>query len=92
MLLSPATADAQPGGAATFTVTLDMPAPAGGTQVMLSINPVAGFGTLPQQVTVPAGTFSTSFDVTLDAAATGTATVVANLGGDSLSATLRAVP
>jgi hypothetical protein len=89
--LSPATADAQP-GTATFTVTVDMPAPAGGTQVMLSINPVAGFGTLPQQVTVPAGTFSTSFDVTLDAAATGTATVVANLGGDSLSATLRAVP
>ena len=90
--LSPATADGQPGGTATFTVTLDMPAPAGGTQVMLSINPVAGFGTLPQQVTVPAGTLSTSFDVTLDAVATGTATVVANLGGDSLSATLRAVP
>ena len=90
--LSPATASAPPGGTATFTVTLDMPAPAGGTQVNLSIQPAAGFGTLPQQATVPAGTLSTSFDVTLDAAATGTATVVANLGSDNISATLRAVP
>jgi hypothetical protein len=90
--LSPATASAPPGGAADFTVTLDIPAPAGGTQVMVSINPVAGFGTLPQQVTVPAGTFSASFDVTLDPAATGAATVSASLGSDTFSATLQAVP
>ncbi len=90
--LSPASADAPPGGTAHFTLTVDMPAPAGGTPVMLSINPAAGFGTLPQQVTVPAGTLGTSFDVTLDAAAVGTATVGASLGSDSFSATLRAVP
>ena len=90
--LSPASADAQPGTTADFTVTLDMPAPAGGTQVMVSIQPAAGFGTLPQQVTVPAGTLSASFEVTLDAVAIGTATVGASLGSDSFTATLRAMP
>jgi hypothetical protein len=89
--LSPATASAQPGTTADFTVTLDMPAPAGGTQVDVSIAPAAGFGTLPQQATVPAGALSASFEVTLDAAATGTATVGADLGSDHFSATLQAV-
>jgi hypothetical protein len=90
--LSPATATALPGGTATFTVSIDMPAPAGGTQVMLSFEPPSGVGTLPSEVTVPAGTLAASFDVTLDPAAVGTGTVVATLGSDSFSATLRAMP
>jgi hypothetical protein len=90
--LSPATASAQPGGVADFTITVDMPAPAGGTQVMVSLNPPSGFGTVPQQVTVPAGTLGASFEVTLDPVAIGTASVVASLGSDSFSATIQAMP
>jgi hypothetical protein len=88
--LSPASATAAPGTAATFTVTLDMPAPAGGTDVALSISPSSGYGTLPATVNVPAGQLTATFDVTLDAAAIGTGTVTATLGASSVSAQLEA--
>ena len=82
--LTPDAATLPPGGAATFTVTLDIPAPAGGTAVSLAVAPAAA-GTLPATVTVPAGQVSASFDY-VDAGVEPSATVTATLGASSLSA------
>jgi hypothetical protein len=61
-----------------FTVTLDIPAPAGGTTVTLS----AGAGTVPATVTVPQDQLSATFNYT--APATGmTDTITATLGSST---------
>ena len=86
--LSPSTGYQVPGNDAYFTVTLDMPAPAGGTTVDLAISPGSGFGTMPASVNVPAGELSATFAVTLDAAATGSATVTASTPSSLASASL----
>lgn len=66
-----------------FTVTLDIPAPAGGTTVMLS----AGAGTVPATVTVAADQLSATFNYT--APATGmTDTITATLGGSTSTAAI----
>jgi cytosine/adenosine deaminase-related metal-dependent hydrolase len=66
------------GTSLTFTVTLDIPAPAGGTSVALSVNP-ANAGVLPAMVTVPAGQVSHTFSY-MDASMVTAATVSATLG------------
>ncbi len=51
MTLTPPSPIVAPGGNVTFTVTLDLPAPAGGVEVTLSASPATG--TLPATVTIP---------------------------------------
>ena len=74
--LTPTTATVLVDASATFTVTLDIPAPAGGTTVLLSATPAAG--TLPASVLVPADATSADFTFTagsVDATTTITATL-----------------
>jgi large repetitive protein len=83
--LTPAMLTVGPGGAGALTVTLDLPAPAGGTTVMLGST--AG-GTVPATVLVPAD--ATSADAVFTAGAMGaTATVTATLGADTRTAMVR---
>ena len=84
--LSPADTAVAPNGTVTYTVTLDVPAPAGGTTVNLAVNPTTA-GTLPASVTVAANQVSQTFTYT-DAATTGTATVTATLGSSTSSGTV----
>ena len=73
--LTPTTASVFAGDAARFAVTLDLPAPPGGTSVLLAAS--AG-GSVPASVTVPEGATSASFDFTAgagDASVTITATL-----------------
>jgi hypothetical protein len=90
LTLSPATF---PGGCKSSTgrVTLDSPAPEGGTVVSLSnTNPVA---VLPATVTVPVGQTSASFPITAPAVATSqVGTVTATSSGQGLGATLKVRP
>ena len=61
-----------------FDVTLDLPAPTGGSTVALASS--GGIGTVPGSVVVAAGAFSGSFDLTA-AAAAATGAITATLGG-----------
>jgi hypothetical protein len=74
--LQPATAGTSLGGTVTLTVTLDVPAPAGGAVVTLSSAPG---GTVPASVTVMQDQLSNTFTYTQTGAA-GTDTVTATLG------------
>jgi imidazolonepropionase-like amidohydrolase len=77
--LSPAMSSVSTGGRATLTVTLDVPAPMGGTTVTLAATPGL---TAPMTVVVPANALSATFSVTAGAMM-ATATVTATLGMDS---------
>jgi hypothetical protein len=79
--LSPAAVGVSPGGMVTLTVTLDVPAPAGGTTVGLAVNPPTA-GTLPATVMVPANETAATFNFT-NALSTGSATITATLGGST---------
>jgi hypothetical protein len=87
--LSPATATLAPGGTQTYTVTLDLPAPAGGTTVNLMVAPATA-GTLPAMVLVPAGQVSATFDYT-DGSTTSSETVTASLGAAMFSSVITIV-
>jgi hypothetical protein len=80
--LTPPTAMVPIMSAAPYAVGLDIPAPAGGTNVMLS---ATGAGTVPAMVVVPADALAQSFDFTA-AAMPGMATISATLGPTSLMA------
>jgi cytosine/adenosine deaminase-related metal-dependent hydrolase len=83
--LTPATITLGPGTSGALTVTLDLPAPAGGTTVMLGTT--AG-GSIPATVVVPADALSA--EVSFTAGAMGaTATVTATLGTDARTAMVR---
>ncbi len=82
--LSPAEATIVPGDTVTFTVTLDGPAPAGGVEVALALDP-SDAGTLPGTVLVPEGQASAAFDYT-DGGTAATVTVSATLGDVTLEA------
>jgi hypothetical protein len=84
--LSPATANVFPGGTQTLTVTLDIPAPAGGTSVALSLAP-PNAGTIPVSVVVPQDQISATFDY-VDGDMVSMATVTATLGSSMSQATL----
>ena len=87
--LTPAASSIVPGGTATFTVTLDIPAPAGGTSVALALTP-ANAGAIPATVVVPVGQLSATFDY-VDGSTTMSASVMATLGATSFSSTLSMV-
>ena len=83
--LSPADAAVAIGGTVQFTVTLDVPALVN-TQVALAVNP-ANAGTLPANVTVPAGQISATFTYQ-NQSTSGTATVTATFNGNTSNATV----
>jgi cysteine-rich repeat protein len=84
--LTPATTTVPPGGTRTFTVTLDIPAPAGGATLGVTLGP-ADAGVVPTTVTVPAGQLSATFDY-VDGNISQGATVTVALGATSLSSTI----
>jgi hypothetical protein len=85
--LSPPTNSVSAGGMVQLTVTLDVPAPPGGSTVNLSVNPPAA-GSLAPSVVVPANQTSASFGYT-NVLAAGSATITAMLvGGGSDTATV----
>lgn len=83
--LSPTTAAVAPNGTTQLTVTLDLPAPPGGTQVALAVAPANG--TLPATVTVAENARSATFTYT-DTAGSGSATVTATLLASTSTATV----
>ena len=82
--LSPTAASVVLSGTQVFTVTLDLPAPIGGTTVMLALD--MG-GMVPPSVTVPADAISADFTFTAGTTAT-TGTLVASLVADMFSSTV----
>jgi len=87
--ITPVAPTVTPMGSITFTVTLDIPAPVGGTAVMVAINPATA-GTVPATVTVPAGQLSAPFTYT-DASMVGAITVSATLGATTRTAMVTVV-
>jgi hypothetical protein len=82
--LTPATGSVAPNGTITMTVTLDIPAPPGGTTINLS----ATAGTVGATVVVAADTLSNTFTYT-DTVGSGSAMVSAALpGGNTSTATI----
>ncbi len=84
--LTPPTLVLAPGGTTTYTVGLDIPAPAGGTAITLALAP-ANAGTIPATVTVGADQTTATFTY-VDATTVTSATVGATLGATTLNATL----
>src|SRR5262249_54875139 len=84
--LTPTAATVLPGGTVTLTVTLDIPAPIGGTSVTLGLNP-SNAGTISASVTVPANQLSATFDY-VDGSTVTSASVTATLGASAASATI----
>jgi len=79
------------GNSSTGTVTLNANAPSGGTVVALQSSSTNA--TVPNSVTVPGGTSSTTFTVnTIGVDAAATASITASLSGTSQSATLTINP
>lgn len=71
------------GAMTTGRVAIDVPAGAGGLMITLSTDP-AGVGTVPASVTIPQGSRDAMFGLSASATSTGTADVVAQLGGQIL--------
>jgi cysteine-rich repeat protein len=84
--LTPSTSMPVTGDTVTLTVTLDIPAPAGGTSVTLTLEP-SDAGTIPMAVLVPANTLSASFDYG-DASKASSVMVTATLDASMASASL----
>jgi cysteine-rich repeat protein len=84
--LAPPTASLPEMGTTTFTVSLDIPAPAGGTVVALAVAP-PGAGTVPAMVTVAQDQIEASFDYG-DSGSVTSATVTATLAAQSLASTV----
>jgi cytosine/adenosine deaminase-related metal-dependent hydrolase len=84
--LDPPTAGVSVGGTVTMTVSLDLPAPAGGSTVTLAVNPPSA-GTLPASVLVPADQTSATF-VYMNMLTTGSAMVTATFGASSDTSTI----
>lgn len=89
--ITPVAPTVTPMGSVTFTVTLDIPAPTGGSVVSLSVNPPSA-GTLPASVTVAGGQRSATFSylnngsapsavISAVLGATVTATATTQIGG-----------
>lgn len=87
--LTPPVATTSPGGTVMFTVTLDIPAPAGGADVSLALTP-ANAGTLQATVQVPANQLSATFSF-VDGNVVTSAGVTATLGGSMATSTINVV-
>jgi len=75
------------GAASTGTITLGSPAPSSGLSISLASG--SAFATVPSQVTVPAGTTSTTFTIATSAVGTtGTSTLSATSNGATVTAKL----
>ncbi len=61
--VTPNPAAVVPGGMVTLTVTLDIPAPSGGSTVTLAVAP-SGAGSVPANVVVAADQLEATFDYT----------------------------
>ncbi len=85
---TPATVTGSPGTSVHYTVKLDYPALAA-TDITLAVTPPT-LGTLPATVTVAQDQLTASFDLALDAAATGTGSVTATLGSVILASAVTA--
>jgi large repetitive protein len=81
VVLSPATASIAAGGTVSYTVTLDIPTPTGGSSVTLAVVPSTA-GTLPSIVAVAAGQTQATFTYT-DASVATSATVTATFAASS---------
>jgi len=85
--LTPDPATVAPGGTTTFTVTLDLPSPAGGTTVALALDPTNA-GTIPASVTVAQDQTTATFDY-VDASVVSGATLTATLGAVAKTAQIQ---
>lgn len=84
VVLTPAQSSVDAGGTVGLTLSLDVPAPPGGTQVALALAPPDA-GTLPPTVLVPAGQLSTTFNY-VDAATQSSVSITAAYGGSQSTA------
>jgi hypothetical protein len=80
------------GSSATGTVTINAPAPSGGTTFQLSTSPSGAAASVPPTVTIPAGATSVSFPVNSTAVSTTTTVDIWALHNFSLSARLTLTP
>ena len=81
-----------PGGSTTCTVTLNQPAPSGGSAVTLASNNITAALPVPASVTVPQAASSTTFTATAGTVSSSqTVTLTATLGG-STTATVTVTP
>lgn len=87
--LAPAESDVTISSVAPLTVSLNLPAPAGGQSVALSTAP-GTFATVPASVLVPADALSATFDVTAGDTA-GAETITADIAGATSEATVNIV-
>ncbi|EYF05541.1 DUF4215 domain-containing protein [Chondromyces apiculatus] len=87
--LTPPTASVAPGGSVTLQITLDLPAPAGGIAVPVTVTP-AGAGTVPATVMVPAGQVVATFDY-VDGGVEPSVTVTASLDAMTFSSAITVV-
>ena len=86
VMLSPPSSGVASGGSVQLTATLDVPAPTGGSTVMLAVAPTNA-GTLPASVTIAAGETAATFTYT-HALTSGTATITATFGASTSDATV----
>ena len=87
--MTPASVTISPGGTATFTVSVDLPASAGGAVVALAQTP-ADAGTLPASVTIAENQTSATFSF-VDARTTTTATLTATFAASTDTSALQMV-
>ncbi len=83
--LTPATVSVVAGSSVTLTVELDVPAPTGGTTVMLAAS--GTIGTVPATVTVAENQTTASFAFSAAAMSMGSSTVTATIGTVSMAST-----
>ena len=85
--LTPTPVTVVQGTTQTFTVTLSKAAPGAQTVTLKVVPPSTGtFGTVPTTVTVPTGATSADFTFSADAAANGSGSIEASLGGTTRTA------
>lgn len=81
--LRPETATVLPGGTLELSVFLDIPAPASGTDISISLSP-PNAGSLPSIVSIPEGETNANFQF-IDAQITSSCTITATLDGNSFT-------
>ncbi|MBL8919844.1 MAG: DUF4215 domain-containing protein [Myxococcaceae bacterium] len=84
--LSPAMASVVSGSTTQLTVSIDLPAPSGGTSILLAATGMVG--TVPMSVTIPEGQMSASVAFASTAMTMGQSTVTATLGLSQATSTV----